>query len=146
MSHDQTPQASTKLFYLVGGFDTLRKVHKLFYDKVYAHPWLSKFFALHEQQFIEDQQTNFMAEKFGGPRKYIGKEPKYTHEHMYITQELFDLRQCILKTALEEAKVETELIERWLTIDSAFQKHIVKQDMDSFMQNHTFKTRLIFPH
>ena len=144
MSHDRPPQANTKLFYLIGGYDTLRQVHKLFYDKVYTHPWLGKFFSKHDQQLIENQQTDFMAQKFGGPRNYLGKEPQYAHEHMYITQELFDLRQCILRTALEEAKVEAELIERWLSIDSAFQKQVVKQDMESFMQVHTFKSRLVF--
>jgi hemoglobin len=31
------------LFDLIGGRYTLDKVHKVFYDKIYAHPWIGKF-------------------------------------------------------------------------------------------------------
>ncbi len=134
----------TKLFYLLGGYETLRHVHKIFYDKLYAHPRLGQFFAIHDQQFIEDQQTAFMAEKFGGPRKYHGKEPGYTHEHMYISDELFELRQTILRESLVAAKVTTELAERWLSIDGAFKKQVTNSDLESFKKIHTFKERVVF--
>ncbi|MFC1749092.1 group 1 truncated hemoglobin [Pseudomonadota bacterium] len=133
----------TKLFYALDGFDTLRKVHKIFYDKVYAHPWLAPYFEGHIQTFIEEQQTKFMAEKFGGPREFLGKEPKYAHEHMYITEELFEVRQQLLRESLLEAEIPGELIERWLKIDSAFKKAISNDDMDAFHAHYTFKKRII---
>lgn len=133
----------TKLFYDLNGFDTLRKAHKIFYDKVYAHPWLSPYFKGHEQSFIEEQQTKFMAEKFGGPREFLGKEPKYAHEHMYITEELFEVRQQLLRESLEEAGITEDLIERWLKIDSAFKKAVSNDDIDAFHALYTFKERII---
>jgi len=40
------------LFDAVGGLPTLQKVHKIFYDKVYAHPWLDPFFEGHSQEAL----------------------------------------------------------------------------------------------
>jgi len=50
------PVSKTKitLFDAVGGLPTLQKVHKIFYDKVYAHPWLGPFFEGHSQEAIEN--------------------------------------------------------------------------------------------
>ena len=49
----------------LGGRPTFEKVHKLFYDKVYEHPWLKLFFAKVEQKHIESQQTDFVAQSEG---------------------------------------------------------------------------------
>jgi hemoglobin len=119
------------LFDAVGGLPTLRKVHKIFYDKVYAHPWLGKFFAGHNQEAIETRQTQFMAGKMGGDVPYYGKEMKMAHRQMYITQELFDLRSRLLRESLQEAGVPEELARRWLKIDSAFANQVVKDSIES---------------
>ena len=134
------------LFNAIGGLTTLNKVHKVFYDKVYAHNWLKQFFIGHNQQAIEDRQTAFMAIKMGGQVTYLGKEPRMAHRHMYITQELFDIRQTLLRESLEEVTVPEELIERWLKIDSAFKHQIVKDSIESFYQT-TWKheKRIIIP-
>lgn len=120
------------LFDAVGGLETLQGVHKIFYDKVYAHPWLKQFFSGHEQSAIENRQTSFMAEKMGGPVEYWGKHPKMAHRAMYITEELFDLRQDLLKQSLIEYGLEPELINRWLKLDGAFKNAIVKDSIASF--------------
>jgi hemoglobin len=86
------------LFNAVGSLPTLKKVHKIFYDKVYIHPWIGQFFIGHNQDVIENRQTSFMADKMGGPIEYFGKEMKMTHETMYITEELFLLRQSLLES------------------------------------------------
>ncbi len=134
------------LFSLVGGLPTLEKVHKIFYDKVYVHPWLGKFFEGHNQEAIEQRQTAFMAEKMGGEVNYMGKMPKMAHRQMYITQELFDVRRQLLIESLLEAAVPNELAERWLRIDEAFMKAIVKPSIEAFYKD-TFKyeTRVIIP-
>lgn len=134
-----------KLFEELGGYETLERAHKIFYDKIYAHPWLKHFFVKHDQQFIERQQTNFMAEKMGGPDKFCGQPPKYAHEHMYITQELFDLRHELLRQSLIEANIERDLMERWLKIDAAFHRQVVKPSMEAFQAEHTFKKRIVVP-
>lgn len=123
---------SESLFDAVGGLSTLVRVHKIFYDKVYAHPWLGQFFADFDQTLIENRQTEFMGEKFGGDIEYPGKALKLAHRRMYITPELFEVRKGLLREALEEAGVAEAHIERWLKIDGAFRSHIVKASKEAF--------------
>jgi len=134
------------LYSAIGGLPVLRKVHKIFYDKIYAHDWLQQFFTGHDQKAIEDRQTSFMAEKMGGPEPYPGKEIKMVHEAMYITQELFDLRHALLEESLLEAGVEESLRERWLKIDSAFMQQIIKHSIESMYNNDwKYKKPIIIP-
>ena len=124
----------------------LEHVHKIFYDKVYAHPWLGQFFAGHDQSSIERRQTLFMAEKMGGDVTYYGKGMKMAHRAMYITQELFEIRKGLLTESLVEAGVADELIQRWLKIDSAFQRQIIKDSIEDFYsETWRFEKRVIIP-
>ena len=134
------------LYEEIGGLPTLQKVHKIFYDKIYAHDWLQQFFEGHEQKVIEDRQTSFMAEKMGGPAPYLGKDIKMVHEAMYITDELFDIRHALLDESLKEAGVEDVLRKRWLRIDSAFMQTIVKDSIESMYNNDwKYKKPIIIP-
>lgn len=134
------------LYEAVGGLPTLQKAHKIFYDKIYAHNWLGQFFAGHNQQAIEDRQTSFMAEKMGSPDRYLGKDLKMVHESMYITRELFDIRQGLLDESLKETGVEDELRERWLRIDSAFMQKIIKPSIEAMYDNDwQYKKPIIIP-
>ena len=134
------------LFKAVGGLPVLQKVHKIFYDKVYAHPWLGQFFVAHSQLAIENRQTSFMAEKMGGDAVYMGKGLRTAHETMYITRELFDLRHAILDESIREAGVRDDLRERWLRIDGAFTKIIVKNSKEEFMaMNWPYKKHIVIP-
>ena len=118
------------LYDLLGGRRTLEKVHKIFYDKLYVHPWLGQFFKHVEQTMIENQQTDFMIQAMGGPDQYLGAYPIPAHKHMNISNELFDLRHGILKDSILEAGVSPDLAERWLKIDGAFRTGIVKKSVD----------------
>ena len=130
----------------VGGLAMLQKVHKIFYDKVYAHPWLKMFFDGHDQEAIENRQTGFMAEKMGGEVDYWGKQPKMAHRQMYITQELYDLRHELLRESLQEAGVAADIAERWLKIDYAFKRQIVKDSIEAFYKTTwNFEKRVIIP-
>ena len=134
------------LFDEVGGLPTLQKVHKIFYDKVYAYEWLKEFFVGHNQEAIENQQTSFMAEKIGGPITYVGKPLKMAHRAMYITQELFDIRQRLLDESLKEAGINKSLRHRWLKIDNAFKGQIVKDSIASFYSTTwKYEKRIIIP-
>lgn len=126
------------LYDAVGGLLTLQKVHKIFYDKIYVHPWLKQFFEGFDQQAIEDKQTSFMGEKFGGP-VYNGKPLKQVHENMFIPQELADIRHEILRKSLDEAKVPQDLIERWLRVDKAFMQQVIKESIASFYRDYPLK-------
>ncbi|ADE13055.1 group I truncated hemoglobin [Sideroxydans lithotrophicus] len=137
---------SQTLFETMGGLPVLQRVHKIFYDKVYAHAWLKQFFAGHDQKAIEDRQTSFMAEKMGGPAAYTGKDIKMVHEAMYITPELFDLRNDLLEQSLQEAGLDEALRVRWLRIDNAFRKQIVKDSVESMYDNDwKYKKPIIIP-
>ena len=134
------------LYEAIGGLPTLQKVHKIFYDKVYAHPWLGRFFEGHSQEAIETRQTQFMAEKMGSTKPYLGKDMKMAHRQMYITRELFELRHELLRKSIEEAGVPESLVQRWLKIDNAFYRHIVKDSIESFYAySWKYEKRVIVP-
>ena len=54
-------------FERIGGRPIISRVTKIFYDKVYADPWIGKYFAEIPQEHIENQQTDFMQGAFRGP-------------------------------------------------------------------------------
>jgi hemoglobin len=117
------------LFEAVGGRPTLEKVHKLFYDKLYEHPWLKEFFKEVPQEVIESQQTDFMVSNMGGGKIYSGALPKNGHKHMFISEELFDLRSKILRESILACGVTEDLTERWVKIDYAFKHSLVKKNV-----------------
>lgn len=137
--------STTTLFEKLGGYETLRRVHKIFYDKVYADNWLGLFFGGISQQVIENQQTDFMAQAMGGPQMYNGAFPIPAHKHMFITAELFDHRHELLKSALREANVNQENAEAWLKIDGAFRSALVKKSPSDCSPRFKTDDILIFP-
>lgn len=114
------------LYGRLGGKQTFEKVHKIFYDKAYAHPWLSLYFTDKPQEVLENQQTDFMIQIMGGPKCYAGKTPKMAHQHMVITDELFELRSQMLSESLKEAGIDDDLRKQWLAADAALKKSLVK--------------------
>lgn len=117
------------LFEAIGGRETLERVHRVFYDELYAHPWLGQFFRHVDQALIEGQQTDFMASAMGGPKDYCGALPQAAHQHMYITEELFELRHAILARSLTRCGVAEALCVRWLKIDGAFRGSLTKRSV-----------------
>lgn len=134
------------LFDAVGGLPKLQQVHKRFYDKVYAHPWLGQFFEGHSQSAIENRQTTFMAWKMGGKIDYMGKDVRLVHEIMYIAPELLDLRSRLLDESIRECGVPDDLRRRWLRIDNAFGKSLVKHSREEFLnQSWPYKKHIVIP-
>jgi hemoglobin len=120
----------------VGGMATIEKVHKIFYDKLYADSWIGSFFKEIDQKVIESQQNDFMGQNFGGKVYYLGKLPVAAHKHMFINEELFILRTNYLRESLIEAKVSAENIEKWLKIDGAFKNGILKKDISDCVKRY----------
>ncbi|MCJ8345146.1 group 1 truncated hemoglobin [bacterium] len=121
---------SQKLYDKLGGRGTLTKVHKVFYDDLFAHPWLKTFFKGLDQTILENQQSDFMSEAMGGPKCYFGRFPIPTHKNMFITEEIFMLRHKILESSILACGVHQELCEQWLKIDKAFQNGLVKKSIN----------------
>jgi truncated hemoglobin YjbI len=103
-------------------------VHRVFYTKLLKHPWLKEFFQNNTQWHLEIQQTEFMQRLFGGPNIYKGRMPKYAHQHMFVTEEIFMLRHEILEQSLVEAGVKPDHIERWLRYDIGLKRALVKTE------------------
>lgn len=133
------------LFERLGGRKTLDRVHKRFYDKIYAHPVLGAFFVNSEQEYQESQQSDFLTAEFGGPEQYRGRLPDGAHQHMFITEELFELRHKILAETLDECGVEAELCDRWLAVDQGFRSLIVKETLDQCEKRYGTDKILVAP-
>lgn len=133
------------LYDQLGGKETFIKVHKIFYDKAFADPWLSKFFTDKPQNVLENQQTDFMVQLMGGPKVYGGKSPKSAHQHMMITDELFTLRAQLLSDAIKEAGINDKLREAWLEADAALKKSLLKSSVDECIKAYPTQPILNFP-
>lgn len=112
----------------MGGRDSLIAINKRFYEKVYEHPWLKQYFLAIPQQHIEDQQVDFMQKVLGGANRYVGKAPPIAHQHMFIPNELFDVRKQLLCEAFDETNAHPVLVDKWLALDESFRKILVKND------------------
>ncbi len=117
------------LFDRLGGYDAMRRVHKIFYDKLFAHPWLKQFFVEHPQEIFENQQTAFMAGLMGGPKVYAGKTPKMAHQNIFITDVLFETRSSILSQSIKEAGIADDIREEWLAADRTLKRALVKSSL-----------------
>ena len=116
-----------ELFEKMGGRNSLIKINKVFYDKVYQHAWLRQYFLAIPQEHIENQQIDFMQKVLGGTNVYVGKTPPATHNHMFIPNELFDIRKQLLIEAFEETQADAELVEKWLALDESFRRLIINE-------------------
>ena len=121
-----TPPIDRPLIDALGGRRAILQVHKTFYAKVYAHPWLRGFFIGVGQEHQINQLTDFMVGLFGGPRMYSGRLPNKAHPHLLVTDEVFDIRHDLLRQAIEEAGIDNDLAAIWLERDELFRKVIVK--------------------
>lgn len=112
-------------------FDSLRRqlaaVNKAFYDLIFKDAWLKEVFAGIKQDHIEAQQTDFMLGAYGGPKVYSGRSPFDAHTHIFVTEEMWQLREQYLREAFAETKFPPDLQERWIKIDEAFKHKIVKK-------------------
>ncbi len=133
------------LYDRLGGKPTYVKVHKIFYDKAYAHPWLSRYFTDKPQELLENQQTDFMMQLMGGPKCYAGKAPKSAHQHMLITDELYELRAQLLSESITEAGISNALRDEWIAADATFQRALVKTSEDECVRAYPTQPILNFP-
>ncbi|RMG91161.1 MAG: group 1 truncated hemoglobin, partial [Zetaproteobacteria bacterium] len=105
-----------------------------------------RFFSGHSQQSIELRQSQFMAEKFGSERPYPGRDLELAHRRMYIPQRLLELRQQLLREALEEEGLDQNCIDRWLRIDRVFWSQVRNTSLESFQSiDLKFEQPLIIP-
>jgi len=129
----------------MGGRKSLILINKIFYDKIYAHPWLKKFFEKIPQQNIENQQVDFMQKVLGGQNIYAGKTPPVAHMHIVITEEIFEVRKQLLIEALDEANANQHLIDKWLNLDQSFKRVLLKEGPSQCKRRYKTDEILHFP-
>ncbi len=126
---EQASSRGQKLFERLGGRPTLDRVHKIFYEKLYAHNWIGKYFAGINKELITNQQSDFMGMLFGGPKIFSGRMPIDAHMHMMITEELFEIRHELLRESLAESKINEPEFSEWLSVDAAFKRILIKKSV-----------------
>jgi hemoglobin-like flavoprotein len=114
----------------IGGPEVVTRIHQRFYDVIFDEPWLGQFFSGRSKNQLIEKQTQFMVGAFGGPNSYGGDTPAFVHMHMYITDEMADLRENILRQAILDEGLDEQIAERWLRVDHAFRAGIVKKSID----------------
>jgi len=132
------------LFKQLGGRPTLERVHKSFYDKMYADLQLKHYFEGIHQKTIEEQQTDFMKALMGGGDVFTGKLPKNCHQHMYITPELFERRMALYESSMQECGISASLAEQWIRLARACKNQVVKQDLSQCQKRYPFD-KIILP-
>lgn len=132
-------------FEKMGGRKSLILINKIFYDKIYAHPWMKLYFEKVPQQHIEDQQVDFMQKVLGGENLYVGKAPPAAHMHIFIDEEVFDVRQQLLKEAFTEARANPILVEKWLSLDNSFKRVLLKESPTDCQRRFKTDPILYFP-
>ena len=140
---NRSPRQS--LYDRLGGRDCLERVHRRLYERLFTDPAFSPFFVSVTRQHQEDQQTDFMAWKMGGPSRYGGRLPEAAHEHLFITEALFDRRQEILAETLDDCGVAPALRDEWLVIDRSFKAMIIKQSIGDCRKRYRNDTILSSP-
>lgn len=145
LSAGETLLAGETLFESIGGRQCLERVHGRLNEKLFAHPVLGAFFAGKDRTHQENQQTDFMSAEFGGPRRYGGRTIDGAHQHMFITEALFELRHAILAATLDECGIEPALRNRWLALDHGFKNRIVKKTLEACRKRYVTDQIIVAP-
>ena len=123
----RTVAGRSSIYERIGGETVISTVLRVFYDKVYAHPWIGRYFSHNPRQHIVAQQTLFMMKIMGGPDRFGDKTPAAIHAHIFITDELFDLRASLLYNALCQCGVDDDIAREWMLLDGSFRRSVVKK-------------------
>jgi len=118
------------LLHEIGGEEGVYRVHERFYEVMFNHPWLGQFFFGKSEEVLIAKQTQFMVAAFNGPNNYTGDTPAFVHMHMFITEDMADLREQILRQAILEEGLSESIADRWLKVDQSFRPAIVKKSID----------------
>ena len=113
----------------IGGAEKVLQVHIHFYKVMFADPWLGQFFYGKHESVLASKQTDFMVAAFGGPNHYDGDTPAFVHMHMYVTADVADFREQILRQSILACGLSAVVADIWLKVDSSFRSAIVKQEL-----------------
>ena len=133
-------------FEQMGGRRSLVLINKVFYDKIYKHPWMKQFFENIPQHLIEAQQVDFMQKVLGGENIFMGRTPPKAHMHIMINEEIFQVRKQLLQQAFAETNAKPELIQKWLALDDSFKRVLFKDSVAKCQRRFNSDDILDFPN
>ncbi len=133
------------LFEKMGGRSAVEQATRAFYQLIYDDPWLKQFFDGIPRAHIESQQNDFMQTALGGPNRYSGKTPPSAHQHILITQDVYDAREAHLKAAFKECNTSALMVEQWLKVDATFHGRVVKKSKDECVMRYSTEGIRDFP-
>lgn len=112
--------------------DELHAVARTFYDKVYAHPWIGRFFHGVDQNRQELKLVRFFLMSWHDPAfgPLQGEYLRDEHAHMYITPALFDLRQELFAAAVREHGHDEARVRAFLEFNERWRPYVVKASID----------------
>jgi hemoglobin-like flavoprotein len=121
--------ADSQLLDDIGGAECITPVHRRFYDWIFDDAWLGPFFYGKDKETLIRKQTEFMVSCFGGPSNFSGETPAIAHMHMFIDEEIFNLRQFHLHRCILEEGFSDEITERWIGVDESFRQAMVRSKL-----------------
>ncbi len=114
----------------IGGTEVVTRVHQRFYDDLYEDEYIGGFFHHRAKRLLVRGQTEFMVAAFGGENLYTGEPPAFIHMHMFITQEMSDIREIYLRRAILAEGLSDDICQRWLEVDRSFHASLEKKSVD----------------
>jgi truncated hemoglobin YjbI len=120
------PKADPEMWKALGEGKLLSKILTDFYDLVFEDENLNGFFKDTTKNRAIEKQYNFLCKVFTGEKVYFGEKPRNAHHWMIISNELFNYREAIMKACLEKHGLPAHLISRWIAMENAYKKVIVK--------------------
>lgn len=112
--------------------EPLQAVVTRFYDLVYTHPWIGRFFADVDQRNQETKLVRFLQMSWDD-RAYPELQAQYLrqeHAHMYVTEELFELRQVLFSAAVRDLGHGEEVVRAFEVFHDLWRAQIVKRSLD----------------
>lgn len=110
----------------LGGDEKIRAILTTFYHTVYADAKLSPFFERVTIDRIIGKQFGFLKDNIVGEKNYWGEQPRNTHHWMVISDALFEHRTDLMRQALQQHAVPSDLIEQFEAYENQFKPDIVK--------------------
>jgi len=120
------------LYDRLGGKAAIIAVVEHFDERLFADAELGPFFARTNRDWLRKRHTQFFTAMLGGPAASRGRNMKTIHEHLAITQPLFDRFVGHLAAALLAQNVSQALVDEATTLVTTLQADIVNTPATPF--------------
>jgi truncated hemoglobin YjbI len=117
-----------KNFYETRGSEIFFDLLVLFYARAANDLMIGFFFDGQDLHKIAKKQSEFLLKAIGISPSYSGKSPAHAHLHLApILPGHFDRRTQILKSVLNDQRIEPKVVDAWLEFEALFRNAVVQQ-------------------